>query len=85
MAPENPLTPLYDTLDLDRAATGREIGTLVALKLLAAGADGLAALELLDDIEGFGIVPETDHEIDAVPLAREAIKAAMRMRGTVLE
>lgn len=63
---------------LDRAAVGREIGTLVALVLIRCAGDGEAALAMLADFEGIA-PPESEEELDAVPVAQQAIRDALGM------
>lgn len=65
---------------LDRAATAREIGTLVALALMKADGDPAEALIVLDDIAGVA-PPEEDGELDAVPIAAQAIREACGLTG----
>jgi hypothetical protein len=65
---------------LDRARTGKEIGTLVAVVLLATGGDPDAALTMLDSFRDLA-PPESLEELDAVPLAEQAIREAVVLRG----
>jgi len=66
---------------LDRAQTGREVGVLVALTLLQAG-DADEALAILRGIELRGVAkPESREELDAVPIAAQAIRDAVGLRS----
>lgn len=65
---------------MDRAATGREIGTLVALMLIRTGGDPGDALAMLKEFEGIA-PPEEPGELDAVPIAAQAIREACGHMG----
>lgn len=70
---------------LDRAATGREIGTAVALVLMKVDGDPDAALALIADLQvGSGVVPGSDEELDALTIAAQAIREACGMTGREL-
>lgn len=58
---------------LDRAATGREIASLVALALIRERGDADAALVLLESMKGQA-EPQSESELDAVPIAQQAIR-----------
>lgn len=75
--------PSYSPDDLDRAATGREIGTLVASVLIRTHGDADAALALLDDFKTIA-PPQEDGELDAVPIAAQAIREALGLGVTPL-
>lgn len=69
---------------LDRAATGREIGTAVALVLMRVEGDPEAALALIADLQvGTGIVAANE-ELDALTIAAQAIREACGMTGREL-
>ena len=75
--------PSYSPEDMDRAATGREIGTLVAMLLIRTHGDPTNALAILDDLEGLA-APQEDGELDAVPIAAQAIRDAVAQGVTPL-
>lgn len=64
---------------LDRAATGREIGILVALTLMEAGGETEEALAILNSLRGVA-QPQEHGELDAVPIAEQAIREASALR-----
>lgn len=70
-----------DESDLDRAATGREIGRLVAMVLIRCHGNAEEALEMLASFEGVA-PPEGPGELDAVTIAAQAIREA-RGRGVL--
>lgn len=63
---------------LDRATAGREIGKLVALVLIRCSGDADAALSMLDEFKDLA-PPEAPDELDAVPIAAQAIREAVGM------
>lgn len=65
--------------DLDRAATGREVGQLVAIVLIRCHGDAEEALGILASLDGVA-PPENVGELDAAPIAAQAIREA-RGRG----
>lgn len=68
-----------DPAILDRAAAAREVAVLTALVLFRVAGDPVAADEMLASFEGIA-PPESDDELDAVTIARQAIRDAVVMR-----
>lgn len=72
----------YNVADMDRATTGREVGQLVALVLMRVVGDPEAALEMLALFETWeDLKPQEAGELDAIPIAAQAIREARALVG----
>jgi len=65
---------------LDRAATAREVGILIALVLMRCHGDPELAIPMLATFEGIA-PPQEEGELDAVPIAAQAIREACGLQG----
>lgn len=80
-APRPHVDATLDLALLDAASVGREIGKLVAIVLISRAGDATAALELLTAFQGIA-PPQAPDELDAIPIAQQAIREAQAYLAT---